>query len=175
MRRSCFCEYVCVLRTVCVCVSELRARIPHAYAGACTVLLANPISCNPTIHLKDCLRCVADACCWAWTSASPSAVARTYARTRLRSRPWQPSRTATATKNRVVHWRCRRCSITPAPRILIIWLESQPRAAAMGKDRKKVGNAYVLTCICTSVCVCMHLCMCIFMYVQIYTDICSKI
>ena len=33
--------------------------------------------------------------------------------------------------------------MTPAPRILAGWLQSQPRAAAMGKDRKKVGSAYV--------------------------------
>ena len=55
MRPSCFCEYVCVWRTV--CVSELRARIPHAYAGACTVLLANPISRQEDIHLHGLAAC----------------------------------------------------------------------------------------------------------------------
>ena len=52
MRRSCSCEYVCVLRTVCVCVSELRARIPHAYSGACALMIADPICRKLTMELQ---------------------------------------------------------------------------------------------------------------------------
>ena len=75
-------------------------------------------------------------------------------RTRARSRPWQPSRTyGTAAKHCAVQRRCMR-SRPHAPRMQGIWLGSQPRAAAMGKDRKKVGNAYVHTYRCT----CMHVC-----------------
>ena len=61
---------------------------------------------------------------------SPSVVARTYARTRPRSRPLQLSRMTTADKNRAVY--SRSTHRAPVQRMLFGWLQSQPRAAAMG-------------------------------------------
>ena len=153
----------CVFRAPFACRSSEHAYRTHTLGHALSCLQTRSAATLPCTFMG-CLRCVADACCWAWTSASPSAVARTYAATRPRSRPWQPSRTTTADKRCAEQRRRIRCSITPAPRILVHMyrLESQPRAAAMGKDRKKVGNAYVHTYRCT----CMHVCT----YVPIFVS-----
>ena len=94
-------------------------------------------------------------------------VARTYARTRPRSRPLQLSRTTAATKNRVEEWGSM-LHRTPAPRILAGWLESQSRAAAMGKDRKKVGSAYVHIHTMFYTYACIHVCA----YARVRESVC---